>query len=175
MHVSLLQASEADKGELLCCGKPCHKALPKCPHVCQATCHQGPCLAASAEGCEEEVTVRCSCRRRKAKMSCHQVSPPFVAYPLPSVAYPLPSIACPLPSVAYPLPSIACPLLPVAYPLPSIACPLPPVACPLPSIAHLLPSAACLLPSVACPSSFDASAPEYLVLICSKNRICKIP
>jgi len=74
VSVSWVQASEADKGELLCCGKPCHKALPKCPHVCQATCHQGPCPAASAEGCQEEVTVRCSCRRRKTKMSCHQVS-----------------------------------------------------------------------------------------------------
>ncbi|KAL0034329.1 hypothetical protein WJX77_009558 [Trebouxia sp. C0004] len=69
----LQEASEADKGQLLCCGKPCHKALPMCPHVCQAICHQGPCPAASAEGCQEEVAVRCSCRRRKAKMSCYQV------------------------------------------------------------------------------------------------------
>ncbi len=102
VHVSWVQASEVDKGELLCCGKPCHKALPKCPHVCQAVCHQGPCPAASAEGCQEEVTVRCSCRRRKAKMSCHQVSAfcclslalccLFLAFYCLS----LPSVACPI-------------------------------------------------------------------------------
>ena len=71
--VSAAQASTADKTELLCCGKPCHKALPKCPHVCQARCHQGPCPAGSGGVCQEEVTVRCSCRRCKAKMPCHQV------------------------------------------------------------------------------------------------------
>ena len=74
MLLLLTQASTADKAQLLCCGKPCHKALPKCPHLCEATCHQGPCPAAGGTGCQEEVTLRCSCRRRKAKLSCHEVS-----------------------------------------------------------------------------------------------------
>ena len=68
-----MQASGAQKAKLLCCGKPCHKALPNCTHVCQQTCHQGPCPGAAGQGCQEEVTVRCSCRHHKAKMPCHQV------------------------------------------------------------------------------------------------------
>ena len=68
-----MQASQDSKA-LLCCGKPCHKALPNCPHVCQQVCHAGPCPGAAAEGCQEEVTVRCSCRRHKAKLPCHQVT-----------------------------------------------------------------------------------------------------
>lgn len=69
----LQQASAAETAQLLCCGKPCHKALPHCPHVCQATCHPGPCPAASGAACQEEVTVRCLCRRHKAKMPCNEV------------------------------------------------------------------------------------------------------
>ena len=74
----LMQASAAETAQLLCCGKPCHKALPNCPHVCQATCHPGPCPAASGAACQEEVTVRCLCRRHKAKMPCNEVSLCFI-------------------------------------------------------------------------------------------------
>ncbi|KAL3156681.1 hypothetical protein ABBQ38_000958 [Trebouxia sp. C0009 RCD-2024] len=66
-------AAEAERAKLLCCHKPCHKALPKCPHVCQATCHPGACPAASGGACLEEVSVRCHCRSRRAKLPCQEV------------------------------------------------------------------------------------------------------
>ncbi|KAL3132442.1 hypothetical protein ABBQ32_008998 [Trebouxia sp. C0010 RCD-2024] len=69
----LQQAAKAERAKLLCCHKPCHKMLPKCPHVCQATCHPGACPAASGGACLEEVTVRCHCRSRRAKMPCQEL------------------------------------------------------------------------------------------------------
>lgn len=55
----------------LCCGKVCHRALPGCPHTCLKTCgHAGAC---TSDGCEQEVTVRCGCKRRKEKRSCAEV------------------------------------------------------------------------------------------------------
>ncbi|KAK9820436.1 hypothetical protein WJX72_010343 [[Myrmecia] bisecta] len=62
---------EEERAELLCCGKACHKALPRCPHLCEATCHPGPCPGAST--CGEEVAVRCPCRRLKVRMRCQDV------------------------------------------------------------------------------------------------------
>ncbi len=44
---------------LLCCGKPCARALPACGHICGASCHPGACPG--AESCEQEVTV-CTAR-----------------------------------------------------------------------------------------------------------------
>lgn len=58
-------------GDLLCCGRPCHRALPHCPHPCQAICHLGPCPGVTH--CEEQVTVKCKCKRRREKWPCHQV------------------------------------------------------------------------------------------------------
>ncbi|KAK9842016.1 hypothetical protein WJX81_004295 [Elliptochloris bilobata] len=54
--------------ELLCCWKPCARPLPACGHICGATCHAGCCPG--ADSCDQEVTVRCACRRLKGKMSC---------------------------------------------------------------------------------------------------------
>lgn len=54
----------------LCCGKTCHRQLPGCPHTCARDCHEGPC---SSDGCSQEVTVRCTCKRRKEKLSCAEV------------------------------------------------------------------------------------------------------
>lgn len=51
------------------CAKKCHKGLLGCPHVCQAQCHEGAC----PETCQEEVPVRCACRRQKAKWKCSEV------------------------------------------------------------------------------------------------------
>ena len=52
----LLQAKvegpEAMK-ELLQCGKVCHRLLETCPHLCEATCHAGPCPTE----CSAPVTV----------------------------------------------------------------------------------------------------------------------
>ncbi|GAX77723.1 hypothetical protein CEUSTIGMA_g5166.t1 [Chlamydomonas eustigma] len=59
-------------GHLLCCGKPCHRPLLRCPHPCREKCHEGPCPG-SGQGCEEEVTVRCACKRLKAKWTCKAV------------------------------------------------------------------------------------------------------
>jgi NF-X1-type zinc finger protein NFXL1 len=53
----------------LSCGKPCHRALPGCQHPCRTACHAGVCPAA----CEEEVAVRCECRRLKQKWPCAKV------------------------------------------------------------------------------------------------------
>ena len=39
--------------ELLACGKVCHRLLESCPHLCEATCHAGPCLSK----CSAPVTV----------------------------------------------------------------------------------------------------------------------
>eukprot|EP00884_Botryococcus_braunii_P007472 jgi/Botrbrau1/16726/Bobra.0276s0006.1 len=64
-------AGTAKEALLLRCDKKCHKALPWCPHVCQAQCHAGPCQEAA--DCREEVVVRCACRRQKAKWMCCDV------------------------------------------------------------------------------------------------------
>ena len=39
--------------ELLQCGKVCHRLLETCPHLCEATCHAGPCPTE----CSAPVTV----------------------------------------------------------------------------------------------------------------------
>ncbi|PRW05874.1 putative mitochondrial-processing peptidase subunit beta isoform B [Chlorella sorokiniana] len=62
--------AEALPAARLCCGKTCHRQLPGCPHTCMRECHEGPC---SSDGCSQEVTVRCSCKRRKEKLSCAEV------------------------------------------------------------------------------------------------------
>eukprot|EP00798_Chlamydomonas_sp_ICE-L_P014077 gene14077-20025_t len=55
----------------LCCQKPCHRQLPLCPHICKVPCHLGACP--TSEACEEEVSVRCECKRLKAKWKCQKV------------------------------------------------------------------------------------------------------
>lgn len=55
----------------LCCGKPCHRQLAFCPHPCRALCHPGACP--KPEACAEEVTVRCECKRQRAKWPCSKV------------------------------------------------------------------------------------------------------
>lgn len=57
---------------MLCCGKPCHKPLPNCPHPCRVTCHPGACPGSWR--CEEEVTVRCACKTLRAKWPCYKVA-----------------------------------------------------------------------------------------------------
>lgn len=53
-----------------CCGKTCHRALPGCPHMCERLCHTGAC---TSQGCTRETTVRCACKRLKAKLPCSEV------------------------------------------------------------------------------------------------------
>lgn len=61
------------------CGKTCRRALPGCPHACQAPCHPDPCPEA-VQGCQQEVTGRCSCRRQRIKLPCQCVADlPFCA------------------------------------------------------------------------------------------------
>eukprot|EP00955_Chlamydomonas_euryale_P079477 363303-Chlamydomonas_euryale.AAC.11 len=64
-------AGDAAAGLLLECGRPCHKQLPGCQHPCREPCHAGRCPG--MEACGEEVTVRCACKRRKAKWRCADV------------------------------------------------------------------------------------------------------
>ena len=54
----------------LCCGKACHRALAGCPHTCERPCHAGGC---TSQGCSQEVTVRCACKRAKRKLPCSEV------------------------------------------------------------------------------------------------------
>lgn len=65
----LTEEGGADK--LLCCSKQCLRPLPHCPHLCESGCHSGRCPGASC--CEQEVTVRCGCRRLKERWTCHRV------------------------------------------------------------------------------------------------------
>eukprot|EP00983_Pelagomonas_calceolata_P037432 1136326-Pelagomonas_calceolata.AAC.1 len=60
-----------DQEDLLSCHRPCHRALPHCPHFCLAPCHLGPCP--HPEACQAEVTVRCECKRVRAKWACASV------------------------------------------------------------------------------------------------------
>ncbi|KAK9827063.1 hypothetical protein WJX74_005265 [Apatococcus lobatus] len=72
--ITLLCSQQQDKKLLegkKQCGKPCRRALPDCPHACQAPCHPGPCPEA-VQGCQQEVTARCRCRRQRTKLPCQQ-------------------------------------------------------------------------------------------------------
>ncbi|KAI8463588.1 MAG: hypothetical protein J3K34DRAFT_526874 [Monoraphidium minutum] len=68
-RVTIAAAGDAGAAAALSCGKPCHRALPGCQHPCRAPCHAGAC----GGGCQEEVTVRCECRRLKQKWGCGRV------------------------------------------------------------------------------------------------------
>ncbi|KAK9813988.1 hypothetical protein WJX73_008100 [Symbiochloris irregularis] len=61
------QGTAEDSGRLSC-GRPCHRMLPACGHLCQQPCHRGAC----PEPCQETVTVRCDCRRLRSKLPCHE-------------------------------------------------------------------------------------------------------
>ncbi|KAL4527323.1 hypothetical protein Ndes2437A_g02494 [Nannochloris sp. 'desiccata'] len=63
----------AIKSKELCCTKQCLKQLAHCPHLCEASCHEGPCPGSVAR-CEAETTVRCSCKRLKRKLKCFEVA-----------------------------------------------------------------------------------------------------
>ena len=65
--------NEKIKSKELCCTKQCLKQLAHCPHLCQASCHEGPCPGSIAR-CEAETTVRCSCKRMKKKLKCFEVA-----------------------------------------------------------------------------------------------------
>ncbi|KAJ9526331.1 hypothetical protein QJQ45_009763 [Haematococcus lacustris] len=65
------RAEEKGSVDVLSCGRPCHRQLPHCPHACSVACHAGPCTQASR--CDQEVTVRCECKRQRAKWPCARV------------------------------------------------------------------------------------------------------
>ena len=67
------QAGAGLPDEALQCGKPCHRALPRCPHLCPRSCHPGPCLVGRG-ACSADVAVRCSCKRLKQKIPCSEVA-----------------------------------------------------------------------------------------------------
>ncbi|KAF6263962.1 hypothetical protein COO60DRAFT_1292737 [Scenedesmus sp. NREL 46B-D3] len=71
-------AAAAAADDALCCGKPCHRQLPHCPHPCRALCHASS-ACPDPEGCSEEVGVRCSCRRLKQKWPCSKVQAALAA------------------------------------------------------------------------------------------------
>lgn len=54
------------------CSKLCHRALPNCVHACQERCHAGACPGATS--CWQEVTLRCTCKRRKEKALCSRAA-----------------------------------------------------------------------------------------------------
>ena len=45
------------------------------PRLMQERCHKGPCPSS----CTARVTVRCDCRRKRAKMACHDVAAALAA------------------------------------------------------------------------------------------------
>ena len=63
------QSSKAE--DLLACGHTCGKQIA-CGHECSQQCHAGPCSPPS--DCSALVTVRCSCRRRRQRVCCSEVS-----------------------------------------------------------------------------------------------------
>ncbi len=61
------------KSTELCCPKQCLRQLVNCPHLCDVSCHEGPCPG-SIGRCEAETTVRCGCKRMKKKLKCFEVA-----------------------------------------------------------------------------------------------------
>lgn len=68
---AMTAVTESGDTRPLGCGKICNRQLLGCPHLCKDVCHPGLCSRPAT--CEQEVTVRCSCKRIREKWSCRRV------------------------------------------------------------------------------------------------------
>ncbi|XP_019859991.1 PREDICTED: NF-X1-type zinc finger protein NFXL1-like [Amphimedon queenslandica] len=62
-------ADDDQKSKLQACNNQCTKLL-SCGHRCSYSCHSGNC--SPVDQCSQKVTFRCSCKRLKKDLKCHE-------------------------------------------------------------------------------------------------------